>query len=55
MGKENHTPPRSVRVPDEIWNAATDKARREGTTVSAVVLSALVAYVGPPRERRSPS
>ena len=39
------TTPRAVRVPDELWQAALDKARREGTTVTAVVLAALQRYV----------
>ena len=40
------TPLRAVRVPDELWKAAVDKAAREGTTVTAVVLVALREYVG---------
>lgn len=47
-------PIRSVRVPDELWNAAKEKARtrtRGGKpapeTVSDVVVRALNRYVGP--------
>lgn len=39
------TKPRAVRVPDELWRAAVEKAAREETTVTAVVLAALRAYI----------
>ncbi len=39
-----HTPPRSVRVPDAVWQAARDRAEAEGTTVTAVILRALTRY-----------
>lgn len=35
------TPPRSIRVPDELWRAARERAAAEGTTVSAIVSAAL--------------
>lgn len=38
------TPPRSVRIPDPIWAAAKERAEREGTTVTAVILRALTRY-----------
>jgi hypothetical protein len=38
------TPPRSVRIPAPIWNAAKARAEREGTTVTAVILRALSRY-----------
>lgn len=38
------TPPRSVRIPDAIWNAARERAEREGTTITAVILRALARY-----------
>lgn len=31
----NHTPPRSIRVPDEIWEAMQAAAAEQGTSVSA--------------------
>lgn len=40
-----HTPARAVRVPDDLWRAAQDKAEREGTTVSNVIRRALERYV----------
>jgi hypothetical protein len=45
------TPLRSLRVPDELWHAAVAKAKEEGTTVSAVVLTALKRYVTRPPRR----
>jgi hypothetical protein len=54
------TPARPIRIPDELWNAAVEKARAEGTTASAVVVAALRRYIKrpapqagqqPPRER----
>lgn len=40
------TMPRSLRIPDDLWHAAVEKAREDGTTVTAVVIAALRAYVG---------
>lgn len=45
------TPLRSVRVPDEVWHAAVEKAKTEGTTVTAVVVAALERFTRPPRRR----
>lgn len=39
-----NTPPRSVRVPDPIWEKATARAKAEGITVTAVILAALTRY-----------
>lgn len=38
------TPQRSVRVPDEVWQAAKERAEAEGRTLSDVVREALAAY-----------
>ena len=38
------TPPRSIRIPDEIWQAAKARAAREGTTVTAIIMKALRRY-----------
>jgi hypothetical protein len=43
--KETHTKPRSVRVPDPLWQAAKDKAAERGETVTDVVVKALERYV----------
>ena len=38
------TPQRSVRVPDEVWKAAQERADEEGRTLSDVVRVALEKY-----------
>lgn len=47
MPNQPKTPVRGVRVPDELWNAAKARARENGTTVTAVVVAALRAYIRP--------
>jgi hypothetical protein len=39
------TMPRSLRIPEDVWVAAVEKARAEGTTVTAVVVAALRRYL----------
>ena len=39
------TMPRSLRIPEPLWRQAVDKARQEGTTVTAVVVKALERYL----------
>lgn len=39
------TPNRTIRVPDELWEAAKRKAADRGETVTDVVLRALRTYV----------
>ena len=39
------TMPRSLRIPDDVWKASVEKARSEGTTVTAVVVEALRRYL----------
>lgn len=41
------TPTRTVRVPDEVWEAAKKKAVSEGRTLTAVILGALRKYISP--------
>lgn len=43
--KPKHTPPRSVRVADDLWDAAKKKASSRDETVSDVVNRALQEYV----------
>jgi ribosomal protein L14 len=38
------TPIRTVRVPDDVWQAAQDRAAKKGETVSAVIVRALKRY-----------
>lgn len=42
--KATHTPPRSVRVPDEVWQAAKAEAERRGETVSDAIVRFLNRY-----------
>ncbi|WP_279536565.1 hypothetical protein [Cellulomonas shaoxiangyii] len=39
------TMPRSLRIPEDVWIAAVEKAKAEGTTVTAVVVAALRRYL----------
>ena len=39
------TPARGVRVPEELWRAALERAAARGETVSDVLRRALEAYV----------
>ena len=39
------TPLRSLRVPDDLWHAAVTRAEEQHTTVTAVLLDALRAFV----------
>jgi predicted HicB family RNase H-like nuclease len=38
------TPTRTVRVSDEIWTAAKEKAAIEGRTLTEIVIAALKDY-----------
>lgn len=47
MGEQadhHHTARRSIRVPDEIWDAALEKSRRTGIPISHVVREALTEW-----------
>jgi len=39
------TPNRTIRVPDEVWDAAKRVAADRGETVTEVIIRALVRYV----------
>lgn len=45
------TPNRVIRVPDELWDAARGKARREGTDVSKLIRAFLTEYVNETKEQ----
>ena len=48
------TPVRNLRVPDEIWRAAQEKAEDEGRTLTEVIVAYLRRYIStPPRKRYS--
>ncbi|MCP9205485.1 hypothetical protein [Streptomyces cucumeris] len=42
--KTGETPKRNVRVPADVWTAAKDRAKNDGTNISTVVVSALRQY-----------
>lgn len=42
-GKGN-TPPRSIRVPDELWTESIAEAERRGESVSQAVVRFLIRY-----------
>lgn len=46
------TPIRGVRVPDDLWAAAQEKAKERGESVSDVVRRALERYVKTKREAK---
>ena len=45
MPNQPATPHRSVRVPDELWEAAKRAAADNGETLTDVILRALKRYV----------
>lgn len=45
MPNQPATPTHSVRVPDELWDAAVAKAANEGTTVTEVIIDALKRFL----------
>jgi predicted transcriptional regulator len=44
------TPHRTVRIEDDLWHAAQEKAAAEGRTVTEIVREALALYVTPTRK-----
>jgi hypothetical protein len=42
--RSNHTPPRTFRVPDDIYLAAKAEAKERGESVTDVVVRALERY-----------
>lgn len=45
MPNQPKTKTRSVRVPDDLWEAALARAEERGETVTDVILRALKRYV----------
>jgi len=39
------TPNRAIRVPDDLWRAAQEKAAEQGESLSEVIRKALARYV----------
>jgi len=38
------TPQKSFRVPDDVWNAALNRARQEGLSLTEVLVAFLKGY-----------
>lgn len=52
---ENHTPRRTVRVDDALWNSAQEMAEKNGDSVSEIVRNSLEKYVAADYlDKRSP-
>lgn len=45
MPNQPATPHRTVRVPDELWDAVKVKAEAEGVTVTEVIIKALERFL----------
>lgn len=45
------TPVRNLRVPDELWEPALNKARSEGKTLTEVLIAYLKRYTASERRR----
>lgn len=42
------TPLRNIRVPDDLWQQAKEKAEKDGTNLTEVLVAALARYVRSP-------
>lgn len=56
MPNAPRTPTRAIRVHDDVWKAAQERAKAEGTTVTAEVVRFLERYskTQTPNEPRAP-
>lgn len=45
MPNQPKTPLRSMRIDDDLWNAVRVKTRREGRSITSVIVRALTTYV----------
>lgn len=45
MPNQPATPNRTIRIADEIWLPAVEKAHDEGTTVTEVIIEALKRFL----------
>ena len=52
MPNQPKTPVRGLRVDDDLWHAAQEKAKAEGRTMTDVLVAYLKRYVAtPPRKK----
>ncbi len=47
------TPVRNLRVPDDLWRAAQEKAKAEGRTLTEVIIAYLRRYVSTPSKQKA--
>ena len=52
MPNQPKTPVHSLRVDDDLWHAAQDKAKAEGRTLTGVIADYLKRYVSTPARRK---
>lgn len=45
MPNQPKTPLRSMRIDDDLWNAVRTKTKREGRSITSVIVLALRSYV----------
>lgn len=45
MANSSNTPARSVRIDDELWHAAQEQAKKDGVTVTSVIVNGLYEYL----------
>lgn len=45
VANQPKTPHRTIRVPDDVWNPAREKAETEGTNLSELIREWLTNYV----------
>lgn len=55
MPNKPRTPVRGIRIHDDVWNAAQERAKAEGTTMTAIITKAVEKYarVKTPEEPRA--
>jgi hypothetical protein len=53
MPNQPKTPVRGLRVDDDLWHAAQDKAKAEGRTMTDVLVAYLKRYVATPARKKA--
>ncbi|HEY0938415.1 MAG TPA: hypothetical protein VGD91_32290 [Trebonia sp.] len=53
MPNQPKTPVRGIRVDEDLWRAAQEKAEAEGRTMTAVLVAYLKRYVATPTRRKA--
>lgn len=53
MPNQPKTPVRGLRVDDELWHAAQEKAKAEGRTMTDVLVAYLKRYIATPARKKA--